>query len=568
MYVPSRVVAVKRQRTPSQPLPAAVFIFRRDFRVTDNTGLLLLIERAGKQSLPVIPLFFFNPRQCDPDKNPYFGKACFEFLCQSLKHLDTVQLGGRLVCLRGSDCDCLEVVRSSGYDIKQLGFNRDITPFARKRDLQLEEWCVKRGVRCVTSNMDYTLLPPDVVTNKNGKPYRVFSPFYRAVLQEHFSDIQAPNPKATTIGDIFTGSHVKEDVKATVDQARRSAMAADEFSSLVDYVDLAALPQTFPELVDRGGRSEGLLRLASVASAKNYSAIRDDIPGDKTTHLSPHLKFGTISIREAMQVALLHLGKEHAFTRQLIWREFYSMLLYHNPRLALGQLKMDVALQGERQCRATLANEPFLEKYSNFQWEWNDAEFTAFKSGATGFPLVDAAVRCLTKTGWCHNRCRMLIANFLVKVLFVDWREGERWYATVAVDYDVANNSGGWLWSSGQGADAQPYFRFFNPFRQSAQHDPQAVFIKQWVPELRNVSVRTIHKWDVFCKEGRPADEGTLGTVQGTVKESNGIKKEKTELPLGGSIVGGSAYPSPIVDLKQRTKWIVERYKKHAAEVI
>nr|CCC94154.1 putative deoxyribodipyrimidine photolyase [Trypanosoma congolense IL3000] len=553
----------KRQRTPHDPVPVAAFIFRRDFRLNDNIGLLKLLKSSASRSLVVLPLFFFNPVQCDPEKNLYFGNACFEFLCQSLRHLGGVQLGGRLVCLRGSDVECLEAVRSAGYDIKQLGFNCDITPFARRRDVRLEEWCISNGIQCVTTNRDYTLFPPEMIINGNREPYRVFTPFYNRVLRNYFDEILAPDLTAMNVETGFTGTSVRDDIRDALEQRWKAVNAAGEVVGLgVEYVDLSAMPSFFVDLADVGGREAGLSCLERVTQAMNYSSDRDDIPGDKTTHLSPHLKFGTVSIREAMQMAVLHLGKEHAFTRQLIWREFYAMLLYHNPRVVLGQLKYDRATAKGRP-DVSLINEPFLEKYSKFQWKWDDSEFTAFKLGRTGFPLVDAAVRCITRTGWCHNRCRMIIANFLVKVLFVDWREGERWYATVAVDYDVANNSGGWLWSSGQGADAQPYFRIFNPFRQSARYDPQAVFIKRWVPELQGVPAKVIHEWDVYCRNKRGTCQGELdviGTAKGVFSD---VKNDMKQSLTHSEAVDTSAYPCPIVDLKQRAKWIVENYKRY-----
>ncbi|KEG13981.1 putative DNA repair enzyme [Trypanosoma grayi] len=549
----------KRSRSPSSPLQVAAFLFRRDFRLVDNTGLLQLRRRAASESLRILPLFFFNTLQCDPARNAYFGKACFEFLCRSLRHLSDVQLDGRLLCLRGSDADCLEAVHAAGYDVKYLGFNRDITPFARERDAQLQEWCQARGVSCVTSDVDYTLLPVDAVVTASEQPYRVFTPFYRKLLQDHFHAIPLPDCTPVDVNKWFVDASVKDDVEAATLKVKRRCGDAGG-AQLVDYIDLGAFPPVFPQLAEEGGRDEGMSRMSRIAQATHYAAERDDIVGDYTTHLSPHLKFGTVSIREVMQQSVQHLGKDHAFTRQLIWREFYAMLLFHNPRVAQGQLKAGVT---QTKQLAACENDPFDKKYVDFHWSWDDAAFTAFKEGRTGVPLVDAAVRCLTQTGWCHNRCRMIIANFLVKVLFVDWREGERWYATVAVDYDVANNNGGWLWSSGQGADAQPYFRTFNPFRQSAQHDPDAVFIKQWVPELREVSAKTIHEWDVYCEKHRRQTNTKLRTPK--VKKCK--EKKQPKATLGGNLVSGSAYPSPIVDVKQRTRWVIERYKEHAQQL-
>ncbi|KAH9578282.1 Cryptochrome/DNA photolyase [Trypanosoma melophagium] len=546
---------VKRGRSSSGSQQVAAFLFRRDLRLIDNTGLSLLCMRVASQSLSILPLFFFNPVQCDPERNAYFGKACFEFMCRSLRHLDDVQLGGRLVCLYGSDCDCLESVLSAGFDIKYLGFNRDITPFARERDARLEEWCKSKGIECVTGDTDYTLFPLNTVVTDAGKPYRVFTPFYRKVLSHHFHKLSLPDSVSVVVEDWFVDPTAKDDVRNSKPMLLPKFGDSGE-SCGVRNIDLSTLSSVFPNLADKGGRDEGLSRLARIADAINYILERDDITGDCTTHLSPHLKFGTVSIREAMKMAVQHLGKEHCFTRQLIWREFYAMLLFHNPQLVIGQIK---TFRTETNEDVDYVNQPLDTKYINFSWSWDDNAFTAFKEGKTGVPLVDASVRCVTQTGWCHNRCRMVIANFLVKVLFVDWREGERWFATVAVDYDVPNNNGGWLWSSGQGADPQPYFRTFNPFRQSAQHDPNAVFIKTWIPELRQVPAKIIHEWDVYCEKHRKGKKKQL-----TLNDSKDSKKKVSEsAKLGGNTLDDINYPSPIVNLKERTKWVINQYKQH-----
>ncbi|ORC90492.1 putative DNA repair enzyme [Trypanosoma theileri] len=551
---------VKRGRSSSNPLQVAAFLFRRDFRLVDNTGLSLLRRRVSNQSLGILPLFFFNPVQCDPERNAYFGKACFEFMCRSLRHLNDVQLEGRLVCLYGSDSDCLETVLSAGYDIKYLGFNRDVTPFARERDAKLEKWCQSKGIECVTSDADYTLFELNTVLTDAGKPYRVFTPFYRKILFHYFNKISLPDSTPVVIEDWFVSSTAKDDIRNA--KPRLAQKVGDSGKKcFVRDVDLSSLSSVFPNLTDKGGRDEGLSRLARIADAINYILERDDIPGDCTTHLSPHLKFGTVSIREAMKIAVENLGKEHGFTRQLIWREFYAMLIFHYPQLVQGQIKT-IQTQGKQD--VDCVNQPLDTKYINFPWSWDDNAFTAFKEGQTGVPLVDASVRCLMQTGWCHNRCRMIISNFLVKILFVDWREGERWYSTVGVDYDVPNNNGGWLWSSGQGADAQPYFRTFNPFRQSAQHDPNAVFIKKWIPELRDVPAKIIHEWDVYCEKHRKGGEHK----QLTLKDStDGKKKVSERSKLCGKMLDDIKYPSPIVNVKERTKWVIDQYKKYVKSI-
>lgn len=533
----------------------AAFLFRRDLRLFDNTALLLLCRKAAEARLPVLPLFFFNPAQCEPAQNPYFGPASFQFLCESLVDLDGPgQLHGRLVCLSGTDENCLNYIHRKGIDVAMLGYNEDFTPFAAVRDERLVEWCRRAGVTVVTSDADYTLLPPTTVTNGSDQPYSVYTAFYNRFLAEHAQavpkvDSQQPDVAAT----FFTKG------SALLQGSRR--------------VDPATFYTPVPQLLLHGGRAEGLHLLASVPAMKNYNQDRDDIPADRTSHLAPHLKFGTVSIREVWTLSVKSLGVSHGFPRQLLWREFYAMLIANHPQLVGGQLRAFPDYESTASAnpaktkgkKAVVAvNQPFMAKYLSYKWRWDAAEFDAFTRGRTGVPLVDAAVRCVTATGWCHNRNRMLLANFLVKVLGVDWREGERWFATVAVDYDVANNNGGWLWSSGQGADAQPYFRFFNPFRQSSRFDPNGEFIYRWVPELKNVPPAVLHTWDSYCAKQKhvpcPPTPARLTEGAEVVEPTQGTGSTAKAKP---TTTYRTCYPAPIVNIKERTQKIIAEYKKY-----
>lgn len=531
--------SAKRAKTAGTDV--AVFLFRRDLRLYDNTALHSLCVEAAAAQLPVLPLFFFNPLQCEAARNPYFGDACFQFLCESLVDLDSPgQLHGRLVCLRGSDAECLAQVAGCGLDVKLLGYNPDFTPFAAVRDQQLEAWCAGAGVETVTSEGDYTLLPPTVVENAIGHPYAVFTAFYNRLLADHAGSI----PQLLTAPDAIRSGVFLDGCKPRL---RRRC------------IDPAGMFTAVPQLALHGGRTEGLALLAQVPAMKKYTDVRDDIPGDKTTHLAPHLKFGTVSVREVWHKAVAALGQSHGFPRQLVWREFYAMLVATHPRLVGGQLKAfsdyKPGPSNNKLAKVVAVNQPFMAKYLTYKWKWSEAEFTRFKAGQTGVPLVDAAVHCLTATGWCHNRTRMVIANFLVKVLGIDWREGERWFATVSVDFDVANNSGGWLWSSGQGADAQPYFRTFNPFRQSARFDPDAAFIHAWVPELKDVPPSVIHKWDEYCEK---TGHGTAAKKPKKAKEAAARKRNAKE-----SVQYRTSYPPPMVNIRDRTQKVIAEFKKY-----
>jgi deoxyribodipyrimidine photo-lyase len=266
-----------------------------------------------------------------------------------------------------------------------------------------------------------------------------------------------------------------------------------------------------------GGRTPALKIVADkLPTMKDYEHERNIISVNKTSMLSPFIKFGAVSVREVYWRGCELFGIGSCFVKELIWREFYAMLLYNNPNLCRAQIE------------PTKGNVPFQEKYHAFKWRWNEAHWRAFRDGKIGVPLVDAAVRCLNATGWCHNRNRMLLANFATKVLFVDWRVGERWYASKAVDYDVASNNGGWLWSCGQGADAMPYFRTFNPYRQAEAYDPGAEFIKKWVPELAGASASAVHKWNTV-------DEATAKTYN---------------------------YPRPLIDVRAETAKVLSIFQQ------
>ena len=537
---------IKRSRSPSpgsatkntrksrtEQEAVALFVFRRDLRVVDNTGLQALVDEAAKQKLNVLPAFFFNPIQCDKNKNQYFGDNFFQFFCQTLEDLDgSTQLNNHLVCLRGSDTECLEQIRKCGYDVTLLGYNEDYTPFAQVRDRLLSDYADEQGMTCVVGKQDYSLRPLDAVISGSDKPYSVFTPFFNTFLSKHASKVAKP-----------IETNVKRIQSMLVEQPKKY------FEKYL--VDPSQLYTQNKQIAEEGGRTAGLKRLAKVKSMKKYAEERDCIAHDATSHLSPYMKCGAVSVREVWHTSVQHLGRNHAFTRQLAWREFYAMLLFHHTRLAKGQLNAFIGQTDIVAATRPQKNSPFQEKYENFRWNWKPAHFDAFREGRTGVPIVDAAVRCVTATGWCHNRSRLIISNFAVKVLGIDWRECERWFATVAVDYDVANNNGGWLWSSGQGADAQPYFRTFNPFRQAERFDPDCEFIYKWVPELKGVPPEVVHSWENYCAKLEQQNKKA-----GKSKTSSKRKAEEYD----------TSYPAPIVDIKEAKAAVIQKFASYASK--
>ena len=229
----------------------------------------------------------------------------------------------------------------------------------------------------------------------------------------------------------------------------------------------------------RGGRARALRRLKR--QPKNYSKARDTLHAH-TTLMGAYIKFGCVSIREAHKVFKTH----EPLLRQLYWREFYAYVTYHTPEVLSESRNYDEDLK--------------------VRWVSSPSLFRKWCEGRTGFPLVDAGMRQMNSIGWMHNRARMVTASFLVKHLGIDWREGERYFATKLIDYDPCNNNGGWQWCAYTGTDAQPYFRIFNPWTQSKTHDPDSTYVHLWVPELRDVPPKHIHRWDIHHKSHDDVD--------------------------------------------------------------
>lgn len=511
----------KRSRSPSQDATPSkshrpessskkrvnVFLFRRDLRVADNTALINLAKQHP--TTPILPAFFFNPMQIDAKQNPYFGAPCVRFMFEALQDLNK-QLDNRLVLLHGSDTQCLQSLQQT-FDVGSIAFNRDYTPFAQLRDAALNEWCKQNNITVCEHLWDYSLLPLDAVKSGADKPYSMFTPYYNKCMAAHVGELRAPAPESDTA-----------QVKRLVFSSGWKALLGDV---LADGV-LDSIPAN-PDAPAIGGREHALWRLTHVLpDLKNYETERNFLAPQRTSLLSPYMKFGCVSVREVLAASTTAYGIKSCFVKELFWREFYAMLLFNNPSLCAGQL-----LPHSKKVKAE-GNMPFQEKFAPFRWKWPETpeHWATFQKGKTGVPLVDAAVRCLNATGWCHNRNRMVIGSFATKVLFVDWRICEQWFATKAVDYDVASNSGGWQWCSGQGADAMPYFRTFNPFQQAKKFDESCEFIKKWVPELKSVDKKIIIAWN---------EKGTA------------------------ALSASTGYPLPIVDVKDATKRVIAEYGKY-----
>lgn len=421
---------------------SVLFIFRRDLRIEDNTALNEAANRFGK----VYTAFFFDPAQVEI--HPYRSEPGLRFMLESLEELDaSIQgRGGRISYFYGSAQELLPdtIKRNS---ISAVFVNSDYTPFAIKRDAGLKEMLEEIG--CEFRAIDDLLLnSPHRVLKDNKKPYTVFTPYWKKAIQN-------PVAKPETVARLIFEKELE---------------GAVELKSVVSKI--VANPPKEPFL--RGGRSEGLKLLKSAEDLSDYKRRRD-IPAIKgTSGLSAHNKFGTLSIREVYWSLSESLGSGNELLRQLYWRDFFTQIGFHFPHVF---------------------GAAFNPPYDKVEWR-NDLElFELWRQGMTGFPIVDAGMRELNATGYMHNRARMIVASFLTKDLHIDWRWGERYFATKLVDYDPAVNNGSWQWAASTGCDAQPYFRVFNPWLQQEKFDGSCEYIKRWVPELRGLETKVIHDW-------------------------------------------------------------------------
>lgn len=432
----------------------SIFIFRRDMRLVDNAGLHYVLGESER----VLPVFIFDPVQCDPKQNKYFSPKAFGFLLDSLEELDAAlrRRGSHLYCYSGKSSEVLAMLLQKEKDVAAVYVNSDYTPFARKRDEALMQVCEKNGVAW-NAYHDYTLAPVAEIHTQQGKPYSVFTPFYKNAVSFEVA------PPLSSSGAFVA----RANVPATVSLARMRVYG--------EWATRGAV---------RGGRSHGLRLLKDAAVVREYEKKRNTPEQDATSHLSAHHKFGTVSVRETYRAARSHAGSNaEAFIRQLYWRDFYYHIAWHFPQVF---------------------GKSFLSWGENMPWRTDADAFSAWKNGATGVPLVDAGMRELNETGYMHNRVRMVVASFLTKHLLIDWREGERYFAQKLIDYDPAVNNGSWQWAASVGADPRP-LRIFNPYIQTKRYDPNAAYIHKHVPELRGVSAAVL-------ANGKPQDVSLLAS--------------------------------------------------------
>lgn len=398
-----------------------IFWFRRDLRLFDNRGLY----HAHQETYPVQPIFIFDTNILDQLSNK--ADARVEFIYQELiaMHRDlSVKFGSGIDIRLGKPTEVWKQLLKA-YDIKSVWANRDYEPYARKRDKEVYELLHDKGI-AFRATKDHVIFEKEEIVKSDGDPYVVYTPYSRlwkkTITREHFKG--------------FTSENETNWNKNTV---RVPALEAIGFQSTTIEAPSRKLKEDI---------------------VKNYHNTRD-IPSQKgTSRLSVHLRFGTISLR---QLANRANELNEKYLNELIWRDFYQMILWHFP--------------------SVVANN-FNRKYDGIEWRNNEEEFKKWCEGTTGYPIVDAGMRELNTTGYMHNRVRMITASFLTKHLLVDWRWGEAYFAEKLLDYELASNNGGWQWAAGTGVDAAPYFRIFNPYSQTEKFDKDKAYIKTWVKEI------------------------------------------------------------------------------------
>jgi deoxyribodipyrimidine photo-lyase len=430
----------------------ALHWFRNDLRLVDNTTIAALADRAAEWS----PVFVIDPRFVGDTP----GGPRVRFLMDCLRRLraDLADRGVTLCIRQGRPEQVLPaLMEQSGARL--LSFGEADTPLGRRRDEAVLRRIERQGAEALVVR-DHTVFGPDEILTRQGGHYAVFTPYRNA----WWARWQEAPRRAQRRSRLPAASFVLSD-----GSGRSSRDPLDAFAG--------ADGPTLPTGGERAARRR-LERFLEDAVAR-YATDRDRPDRDGTSRLSPHLRFGTISVRTCFDRALAHAEAVPAAAEgvrkwldELVWREFYAMILATAPHVL------------------TRNHRP---EYDALQWSDSDAAFEAWRDGRTGYPIVDAGMRQLRETGWMHNRVRMIVASFLTKDLLIDWRRGARYFFEALVDGDPASNSGGWQWAASTGTDAQPYFRIFNPVSQGEKCDPEGAYVRRWVPELRELDRRFLH---------------------------------------------------------------------------
>ncbi|MEM8892580.1 MAG: deoxyribodipyrimidine photo-lyase, partial [Bacteroidota bacterium] len=398
----------------------SVHWFRRDLRLDDNRALF----HALTSGHTVLPIFIFDPEILDelPSND---GRVEFIHKCLQEIQSTLLEMGSSLVVKHGSiDEVWKELVEE--YPITEVFTNRDYEPYAIKRDQRISEFLAEKGI-AFKDFRDHVIFEKEEVLSKSDKPYTVFTPFSRMWRSQLTKE---------RLQDVGTEAHFGNFWKTD--------------------------PVALPTLEEIGFESSGLTfppRIPDKEIIKVYDQKRNFPAVEGTTRIGVHLRFGTMSIRKLSRVAK---ALNDTYLNELIWREFYSQILWNFPHVV---------------------DQPFRAQYAAIPWRNDEEDFKKWCEGKTGYPMVDAGMRELNATGHMHNRVRMVVASFLTKHLLLNWQWGEAYFAEKLLDFELASNSGGWQWAAGCGTDAAPYFRIFNPESQMKKFDPKLKYVRKWVPE-------------------------------------------------------------------------------------
>ena len=461
---------------------------RRDLRVHDHYAL----ASALKENDEVYVVFVFDDLILN--KLDHKQDRRLTFIHESLVevNLELQKHKSELIIRKGDPTEEIPKLLQE-LECGALYFNRDYEPYAKKRDEAVLKRCQKLNIS-VSHFKDHVFYEKHEILNLSGAIYKVYTPYKNKWLETfQAQDSFIPDYKCD-LKKLGPNKNIKTMPLKTV----IAKLGFEETDNLI-----------------KGGTSHGFQMLSHFKKhMPNYKIGRDFPALEQTSKLSTHLRMGTLSLRDLMREALKEKNEgSSVWLSELIWRDFYQMILDVYPRIEKHAYKSE---------------------YDALEWSGSNEEFAAWCNGQTGYPIVDAAMRCLNETGFMHNRLRMVTASFLCKTLLIDWKKGERYFAAKLLDYDLAANNGGWQWSASTGVDAQPYFRIFNPYNQSEKFDGKGDFIRKWCPELSGFTSKEIHA---------PHD---------------------TEFPAQdrAKCFIGRDYPAPIVSYRTQKEKALEMYKR------
>lgn len=453
----------------------ALLWLRRDLRLHDHAALA-----AGcALQQPLQPVFIF-----DTDILARFTHKQDRRLTFIVHTLHQMQQkltgqGGGLVIAHGGAEELIPRIAQT-LQAKHLVAARDHEPATRARDRAVFDSLKSQG--CTMHAVDDHFLiyaGSDILKNQSGGFFKVYTPFarhWRKVLPQD-ALMERKVPEKLPLADY---PHVIQALTQAHIPLIDASLSPADMLARIGYEE-ADLGEWQPQ--EAGAR----LKKFAAGKLKDYTNTRNMLADDEgTSHLSPYLRFGLISVREVARVAVeVERGLEGTWLNELIWRDFYAMVLYHLPEFP---------------------QQEFYEKFRTLPWSRDEALFQRWCEGMTGYPVVDAAMRQLNTTGWMHNRARMIVASFLTKHLLIDWRWGEEYFAQHLMDYELSSNVGGWQWAASTGIDPQPYFRIFNPTSQGQKFDPEGVYIRRYVPELRTANPKHLHEpWKGLRPQWYPA---------------------------------------------------------------